>query len=65
MCAGQPMRCGAQHSTVNFCSNDTAAREGLHWYPSTNPRFPWDYCLSMPRLTPSPPAMTPGSGASG
>ena len=60
MCAGRPSRCGAQRSNVNFCSNDAQAGRGLRWYPAADPRFQWDYCLSMPRLTPSAPAMAPG-----
>lgn len=56
-CSGQTGACGPQRSNINFCSNGPGAIRELRWQGISNPRFQWDYCLSMPRLTPSLPAM--------
>ena len=57
-CSGQAHSCGVRHPNINFCSNGPVAARELHWFPAADPRFAWAYCLSMPRLTPSLPAMT-------
>lgn len=56
-CSGQTGGCGVRRSTINFCSRDPADVRELRWYRVSDPRFQWDYCLSLPRLTPSPPAL--------
>jgi hypothetical protein len=58
-CAGRPVSCGARTSNINFCSRDPADARRMRWHPSPDPRFAWDYCLSMPALTVSLPALTP------
>lgn len=58
VCTGQPSTCGARRTNINFCSGDPADGRDPRWQPVADPRFAWDYCLSLPRLTPSLPAMT-------
>lgn len=60
ICSGQTGACGVHRSTINFCSSDPADRLELRWRSVQIPGFQWDYCLSMPRLTPSEPAMAIG-----
>ena len=59
MCAGRPSTCGAQRASVNFCSSEPSDRADLRWYRIEDARFNWDYCVSLPRLTPSAPAREP------
>ena len=59
VCAGSPASCGVRRTNVNFCSGDPADARRTRYYPSPDPRFAWDYCLSMPALTASLPASTP------
>jgi hypothetical protein len=56
ICSGEPISCGARPSNINFCSRDPAAAEAIRWHPVADPRFAWNLCLSLPRLTASPPA---------
>ena len=57
ICSGERGTCGAQRAAINFCSSDPADASELHWYTISDARFRWDYCVSFPRLTPSPPAV--------
>lgn len=59
VCAGSPASCGVRRTNINFCSGDPADARRTGWYPSPDPRFAWDYCLSIPALTASLPASTP------
>jgi hypothetical protein len=59
VCTGSPASCGVRRTNINFCSGDPADARRTRYYPSPDPRFAWDYCLSMPALTASLPASTP------
>jgi hypothetical protein len=56
ICSGEPSTCGSKVSNINFCSQEPEDRRTLRWVHIGDPRFPWDYCLSVPSLSPSPPA---------
>jgi hypothetical protein len=57
LCSGDRGTCGPRRPNINFCSNGAAASREARWHAISDPRFQWDYCLSVPRLTPSLPAM--------
>jgi hypothetical protein len=59
VCTGSPASCGVRRTNIDFCSGDPADAGRTRYYPSPDPRFAWDYCLSMPALTASLPASTP------
>jgi hypothetical protein len=54
-CVGEAP-CGVRNVAVNFCSAGAAARAETRWMAVLDARLPWDLCLSIPRLTASPPA---------
>lgn len=51
--------CGPAAARLNFCSRFPEAAAAARWIPLGQPGVPWDYCWSLPRLTPSPPASSP------
>ncbi|HEY0012849.1 MAG TPA: hypothetical protein VGB79_08360 [Allosphingosinicella sp.] len=53
--------CGSAEVRINFCSQGASAADRPRWYAVRATPATWDYCLSVPRLTASPPA----SGARG
>ncbi|HYI47546.1 MAG TPA: hypothetical protein VEX35_03690 [Allosphingosinicella sp.] len=59
VCTGRPSSCGVRTSNINFCSGDPADARRTRWYSNPGPRFAWDFCLSLPALTASPPALSP------
>ena len=52
----QDRRCGPRPAQINFCSLARPPAEGPRWVVIADPRFVWDTCLSLPPVTPSPPA---------
>jgi hypothetical protein len=56
-CSGEPVTCGSKTSNINFCPRNPEDQRAVRWVRVGSPRFAWDYCLSFPALSPSPPAM--------
>jgi hypothetical protein len=48
--------CGRNPVRINFCSQRPGGAERPRWFRVASAGAPWDQCLSIPRVTPSPPA---------
>jgi hypothetical protein len=48
--------CGPGDVRVNFCSQRPPTAQRPYWYSLRSVSAPWDYCLSLPNLSASPPA---------
>jgi hypothetical protein len=55
--------CGPTDVRLNFCSQRPPTAERVYWYAVRTQGAQWNYCLSVPRLTPSAPAAAAASAS--